>query len=477
MWTVSKRLLIPFEGAGVGEADLSWGQRNIWIPIRRHHTSLPLGGIMPLAAGITVGDVASVVSFLVQRHQALRTRVQFDPDDDRQARQVLASTGEIPLEVVDSATAGDDPRSAAQEVSRRFRETEFDYPDEWPMRCAVITHQGAPTYLVMVICHLSIDGLGIRALLLDLLGQGTDRIGLTAALETAGGAGSYGGRTLGTPPLEQALWQGSTEGRRANDQALQYWERLMTSVPARRIVDGGDYQDPRYRTAVSRSDAAYLAVQAIAGRLQVRTAPVLLAAYAAAFARVGGSDPVLAQILLNNRTRPGLTDSVSPISQPGLVRIDVSGAAFDQVVRNARRETMTASRYSYYDPYGQQAVINAVGERRGEPMDVRCFFNDRRVQVGPEVITAGATPDEVAEARARTTLAWKRFDARSGEPFMANVEECPGTISWSVSFDTHYISPALVESFLREMEEVLVNAAFDPAYAVLGLERRRRSVV
>jgi hypothetical protein len=473
---MSEQILVPFEGDGAGAGELSWGQRNIWIPIRRHHTSLPLGGARKLAAGVTVNDVAAQLRLLVSRHPALRTRVEFDPVADREARQVLSPSGEIPVEIVDSGIAGHDPASAAEAVGRRYRETEFAYPKEWPLRCAIITHQDVPSYLVCVFCHMSIDGFGMRAMLMDLLRRGEDRIGMAAHLVAQGIAPPAASRGIpGTPPLEQARWQASPDGQRVSDRALRYWERLMSSVPARRIVDGADPREPRHWLATSRSRAAYLAARAIAGRLELRTTTVLFAAYAVAFARAIGSNPVLAQVMVSNRLRPGLADTVSPVTQPGLAVIDVADATFDHVVRATWQATMAASRYSYYDPYGQQALIDAMTERRGEQMEVRCFFNDARIQIGPEAIGPPPAPDELAAALDRTSLGWAPND-QADEPFFVDVENVPDTIAWSVRFDTSYVSPGRVEAFLREMESILVSAALDPACTVPRLDRRGRSV-
>jgi hypothetical protein len=468
---MSEQILVPFEGDGAGVGELTWGQRNIWIPIRRHHSSLPIGVPRKLAAGVTIGDVAAQLTLLVSRHQALRTRVEFGPAADRDARQVLSPSGELSVEIVDSGIAGHDPLRAAEAVRRRYRETEFDYPKEWPLRCAVITHQGAPSYLVTVFCHLSIDGFGVMAMLIDLLRRGEDRIGMAAHLAAQGIASSAtGGGDPGTPPLEQARWQASPAGQRVSDRALWHWERLMSSVPARRVTDGADPREPRFWIATSKSPAARLAVRAIAGRLQLRTSTVLFAAYAVAFARAIGSNPVLVQIALSNRLRPGLAGSVSVVAQMGLAVIDVADATFDQVVRDAWRATVTASRHSYYDPYGQQALIDTMAKRRAEQMEVRCYFNDRRAQIGPEAIGPPPTPDELTEALARTTLGWET--TQPSEPFFVNVENVLDTIAWSVIFDTNYMSPGRVETFLHEMESILVSAAFDPACAIPKLVHR-----
>jgi hypothetical protein len=460
---MSKRIAVPFAGEGAGVAELSWGQRNIWIPIRRHHTSLPIGGVCTLLAGVTIGDVAAELRLLMGRHQALRTRVEFDPAADRRARQVLSRSGEIPLEIVGSGVAGHDPVRAAEAVRRRYAETEFDYPNEWPVRWAVITHDGVPTHLVSVICHLSIDGFGVVAMLTGLLRRGEDRIGLTAGLSASanGGPAQQGERAL--EPLEQARWQASPAGQRVSGRALRYWERLMSSVPARRFRDGGDPRQPRHWVGTLDSPAAFLATQAVAGRLGLSSSAVLFAAYAVAFARATGSNPVLAQILLSNRFRPGLGQTVSPVTQPGLVALDVAGATFDETVVNAWRATVKSSMHAYYDPYGQQALIGAMSERHGEPMEVRCFFNDRRLQTEPEEIGPAPSREQLAEALSRSTVGWGEPTDRSDEPFMANIENVPGSVACTVNFDTHYIAPARVETFLHEMEAILLSAAFDPA--------------
>jgi hypothetical protein len=459
---MTARILVPFEGNGAGEASLTWGQRNIWIPVRRHRTSLPIGGICPLPAGVTLGDVAGQLALLAGRHQSLRTRVTFPPDEaaeyERGAAQVLAAEGEIPLEVVEGSTAGGDPAQAAEQIRRRYTGTEFDYPNEWPVRWAVVTGHGVPAYLVSMISHLSVDGFGIMAMLTDLLRRGEDKIGLAVGVEVPDG-GPAGMEP--TEPLAQARWQASPAGRRVSDRALRHWDKLMRAVPARRFAGGGAPREQRFWRVRMNSPGAHLAAQAIATRLGLSTSPVLFAAYAAAFAAVNGSNPVLAQVLLSNRFRPGLAGTVSVVVQPGLVVIDVAGLTFDAAVTSAWGAIVQASMHSYYDPYAQQDLIAAVGEQRGEPMDVRCFFNDRRMQAAPEAGPA-LSPGQLEDALARGTLAAEPSDVPD-EPFMCSIDDVPGTVAATVNVDTHYLGVDRAEDFLREMEAVLARAAFDPS--------------
>jgi|HubBroStandDraft_1064217.scaffolds.fasta_scaffold07560_2 hypothetical protein len=464
---MTTRIFVPFEGEDAGAADLTWGQRNIWIPVRRHRSSLAIGGALPLAAGVTVGDVAAQLQFLVGRHQSLRTRVEFDINADREAWQFVSASGQVPLEVVDSDSAGGDPARVAETIRRRFLDTEFDYPSEWPVRWAVVTRFGVPAYLVSIICHLVIDGFGVLAMLAQLLSQGQDRIGLTAGMESRLAALPAAGAdrsAAAAGSLEQALWQSSPAGRRVSDSALRHWERVMRGVPARRFSDGADPRAPRFWEARADSPAAYLAVQAIAARLQLGTMPVLLAAHAVGFARATGSDPVVTQVMFSNRFRPGLAGTVSCVTQPGLIAIGVAGITFDQAVTRASRVTMKAAMHSYYDPYGQQELIAMMGDQRGEQMDVRCFFNDRRMLTGSDVMTGPApSPGQLHDALGRSTLHWEEPTDQSAEPFTVNIEAATDTMIYTAIFDTHYISPARAETCLREMEAILISAAFDPA--------------
>src|SRR5215472_7464121 len=96
-------VVVPFEGEGAGVAELSWGQREIWSVMRSVGRSLYLGGARPLPAGRTADDVAGDLRFIMTRHQSLRTRLRFMADGT--PRQVVADSGEVPLEIVD---AGDE---------------------------------------------------------------------------------------------------------------------------------------------------------------------------------------------------------------------------------------------------------------------------------------------------------------------------------------------------------------------------------
>src|ERR1043165_3641684 len=97
------QISVAFEGAGAGEAPLSWGQQDIWASMGRFVEQLPLGGVTPLPAGTTVEDVAGELRDLMSRYQVLRTRLRFA--EDGSPRQVVAAAGTTVLEVADDEDA------------------------------------------------------------------------------------------------------------------------------------------------------------------------------------------------------------------------------------------------------------------------------------------------------------------------------------------------------------------------------------
>ena len=211
---LTDRVIVQFAGDGSGVGELSWGQQEIWSVMQGKANSLPMGGARALPPGQTVADVAAGLSFIMSRHQALRTRLRLGPDG--QPLQVVHASGEITLEVVDAGD--DDPAEVAAAVAAGYKARPFDYEQEWPLRMAVITHRGAATHLAEMICHIAVDAFGLAALHDDFDHRG-DRTGPVTAMQ----------------PMEQASRQRGPSGRRAHEASMRYFERLAATVPDRQF--------------------------------------------------------------------------------------------------------------------------------------------------------------------------------------------------------------------------------------------------
>ena len=451
------RISVPFEGDSSGIGELTWGQREMLRAVRLVGHWIPMGGVTPLAELMSVEDIVASVQFLMRRHQALRTRLVFDTRGG--VKQNVAAAGELVVEHYDlppDADAG----SFAQALSDRYSQDEFDEERDWPLRVGVVGRQGAVEYAVFIYNHMMVDGMGLSALLRDLFARdpATNDAPAVTALQ----------------PLELAERQGAAAARRQHDLALRHWESV-----ARVAADGesaaADPQDPPYQHLWFRSPAGLPAMDAVAARHGTDTGPILLAASAVALSRITGISPVVLLSIVNNRFRPGLADAVMQLAQRSPCLLEVEGRTFEQVVAQAQRASLRAGMYGYFDPVECDRMLERVGRERGAPVDLSCFYNDRRTPASQEAnpfapraesaLAQGAPTQDssliISSLLPRTTLRWGELLPPQDNKFFLHVNDSPDALDLLICADSHFLGPAGLESVAREIEAVLVRAAID----------------
>jgi hypothetical protein len=441
-----KRITVAFKADppdGDAVDELSWGQREIWTAMVRQEWWLPIGYARAVPAGTTVEDLVAEVRFMMSRYPTLRTTLRHEPDGS--PRQVVASSGEIDVEVVDAAD-DEDPERVADRVRQWYWDGEYDLVHGWPVWIGIVRHRGAPSHLVTVMTHLVLDAFGGMVML--------DEVASRPAEPTA------------MPPAEQVRWQSSPAGQRQNAAALRYWEKTLRTIPSRRFPHRHEPRSPRHWEGQFRSPAAQLALRVLAARTKVDASPLLLATWAIAMARVTGVNPVAVQVVVNNRFRPGLARSMSPLSQTGICSIDLAGLSVDDAVRLTARQAIAAYKHAYYNPSDVDSLVARLAEERGEEFDLACFFNDRRIDARDQDAGPPPTPEEVRAALPHTTFGWHRRRDTSFERMFTHVENVPDAMTITVAGDTHYMSPGDLEAVVRGMEAVAVEAALDPAASV-----------
>jgi hypothetical protein len=452
---------VGFRGEGAGAGELTWGQMWIWQICQRTGRTMNITVKTPLPEGAPLAEMAGLLRFLVSRHPALRTRLRFvdGPSGERHPQQVIAGSGEVPLQVADIGD-DDDPAVAAEErLASRYWLTWFDYENEFPIRMGVVRRSGMIVYVVMAFSHVMVDGNGLGVLLADL--EHLDR--------STGEATAPPG---GLNPLELARMQGSSAGRRQNERSIKYWAAQLGLLLPWRNGEKARPQEPRFAELVVYSPAMELGIRAVAARTGVNSSSVLLAAYSVAVARVFGRNPSVVQISVSNRFRPGLADMVSQVSQHVICVVDTADATFDGVVARAQKAATSAAFYGYYDPVECVRLLDEADARRGEPLDISWGLNDRRTMFEPKD-GEGDVPVEVdiAQVLPRTKMYWDRkqptFDGTlflqvDSGPVEADrqalVEGLPA-VFMEVWTDTHLFALDQVEAFARVMEAVVVEAA------------------
>jgi hypothetical protein len=437
------RITVPFKADppdGDTVDELAWGQREIWTAMVRQEWWLPIGYARAVPPGTTVDDLLEEVRFMMSRYPTLRTTLRHMPDGD--ARQVVASSGEVEVEVVDAAD-DEDPEAAAHRVRQRYWDGAYDLVHGWPVWIAIIRHRGAPTHLVTVMSHLVLDAFGGMVMLEEIVSRPDEPTAM--------------------PPLEQVRWQSSPAGQRQNAASLRYWEKALRAIPSRRFPHRHEPRSPRHWEGSFRSPAAHLALRVLAARTKVDSSPLLLATWAIAMARHSGVNPVAVQVVVNNRFRPGLARSMSPLNQTGICSIDLAGLTVDDAVRLTARQAISAYKHAYYNPADVDDLVARLAAERGEELDIACFFNDRRLDVRDRADGPPPTPEEVRAALPHTRFEWGRRQDTPFERMFTHIENVPDAMTITIAGDTQYMSPGDLEAVVRGMEAVAVEAALDPA--------------
>lgn len=441
-----ERILVPFKGSGAGIGELSWGQRAQWGGIQANDGLVrSAGGTMKLAEGTTTEQIVTLLGFIMNRHQSLRTL--FVVDETGTPRQQVHESGEITLEVHDTAE-GDDPAELAEKVRQDYENQGWSFSSGWPVRPAVIRHNGKPEHFVALYAHFVIDAYGFDALAADL-----------ANLDYATGA--HLAPPPGMQPMEQAEQQRSASARRQHDISVRYWDRHLRSVPLRQFGFTDQPQSPRWWEASFNSPAGYQALRILTQRIGTHSSAVLLAAYAATLFKISGVSTSVMRMLVSNRYRPGLSTCVGPVSQAGLCVIDADGCAFDELVRRAFRSQLAAGRHAYYNPFELWELIDRIGEERGGKPELRTYYDDRRRLGAQDVVGDDPlwTPQQVRQALPDGRMRWGKRHDMPGAIVFIDVNQAPGELDYTVKVDTQRITPHQLEEFLLSYQEILVEAA------------------
>jgi hypothetical protein len=457
--TGTDRIRVPFAGPGAGTAPLTWGQKAILHDMRETGWALNLSAVRALPAATTVADVAARLGSLISRYPALRMRL--DTDESGHPRQVVHASGEITLNVVDVRDAegpGDVLRRASDLWYERLF-TRLDLYRDWPMRMTVFRHRGLAACQVWTLPEILVDVTSFNLIMEDLT------------------SGDTSDRRLGDPRAAGILDLGRRERtpalRRTSDRAMRYWESQLRHIPPLTFGEpthpegrlGGRYWHGRFS-----SPAAHLAMQAISRRTRTDSSRVLLALISTAIARVTGINPLTAKVILNNRFRPGFAGAIASLSQNSVLTLDLAGATIDEAVARARRVSLAAGMYAYYDPDQLEELIARLDAERGFPARVTCRINDRRVTTRPRTVITDAgqvTMEQISDRMPETFLSWDGTLETVPEQAFISVEDYPQTVYLQVIFDMACFTEAQVEALLYGVESVAIAAAFDPAVPTL----------
>lgn len=439
-----RAIAVAVAGAGAGEGPLTWAQADHWRGIVKTGRAATLSGAYPMPDGSTLAEQVQLLRFVASRHPALRTRLRLTADG--QARQVCSATGRVTLWVVGSRPDSW-PAAVAQQVQDLLTTKPFDYQHEFPVRMAAIMNDGQVSQLVIGYLHLAVDAGGLNALQADV-----------AARDPV--TGSPAGPVTAVQPLELAAKQASPAGQRQSAASLRHLERVLrTAEPA--LLGQPREGPPEYQAIRYRSPATALALARIVQAQRVPAPSALLALFAISLASQLGTDSVWTMVLVSNRFRPGLADSVSQLVQSSPFVLELAGCTFAEALARTQQGLLQTYKHAYYDGSRRDELIERLERERGRPIQLGCYFNDRPDEQAPSPPAEPASDDELRAALGQS--GWQDQDGPLPDvPLFVNVDHRSDALAFPVSFDTRYLDRDIVCRIVRGIELVAVSAAISP---------------
>ncbi|MGA6174811.1 condensation domain-containing protein [Streptomyces sp. NPDC012600] len=454
---------VEFGGDRTGRAPLTWGQRAIWHAIRRtapndHYFNI--GRVLPLAdrgRPATVAEAVRAVAALMERHEALRTRLELSSDGG-EAAQDLAATGTLPVTLAHAPDEAEAERTA-HVLLDRLSATRFAYASEWPVRAALVAVGDRVTHAVLVLCHLAADGHGAEVLVRDL-----------RLLVRRGSAG----RPPATTPLDLAREQHGETGRRRGAAALAHWEAGYRAAPATMFpAPVAEPRAPRFWTGRIVSPALARAVAAVATAHRVSGSTVLLTAAAVLVAAGQGHRTAAVMPIVGNRTSAAHRDLVTTLSQDGLFVLDTGTPqdtpTFTDLLPTAYRAALRAYRAAVYDPVEWDALGERLRTESGTEVHPYCCFNDMRLVERPAPPGPAPTAAGLAELRDRTVFGFPATQERVACRYCLHITEEGDALAVSLTADTVYLPPEMIRAHLYGIEELVVASASGRAPLLTGV--------
>ncbi|QKW22923.1 hypothetical protein HUT16_30975 [Kitasatospora sp. NA04385] len=367
------------------EGPLTLGQDNMIRCLRHDEPShMNKQATWTVPPGAELPACLDALRTLAERHAALRT-VFPGPADRQPERQHVRAEGEFTVRVIPLAD-GEDPAARAEAYCWDGRRRAFDLAEEFPLRFALLTRDGAPVLLAVVICHAQLDGVATGLLFQEWITLAT-------------------GGTLPAPaaptPVEVAAQEQSAAGQRRTKAALRHWQHILAEQPTSVFADDRiGPNDTLLPTLGIRSVAGAAALERAAARTGASTSAVLLACYAVLTAHRAARSTVVMAALSANRHRPGLADHVGTLAQDALLAVDTDCPDLDTLIGRTQAQALSGYWHATFDAERIWQLIEDVAVRRGARFARHVVVNDLSGTVPPEVAAARPLPP------AEPDLAW-----------------------------------------------------------------------
>lgn len=434
----AKSASVRFSGLTSATAPLTWSQFGMWTAIRKfypHDTYLNVRFHVEVPEHAVLDDVLTAVRDVVVRHEALRTRY-FEAQDGTAVQEVTGS-GEIEVPLVDEADG------TPEQLQDRLADRSFRLDAELPVRFSVVQRGGRPIWLLVVVSHLSVDGLARNQLIRELSAR-------------LGGDHEYGCGEDVLTPVSRALQENTESGIRHNERTIERWRQFADRVEVTNFAQRL-HQDrsPRWMRACMSSPALGSAVDRIADRNQVTSPAVYIALSATAVSLLSGRATSVLRCMISNRFTDAEKRYIGNISQACAFDVPVGRHTFDEVVRHAMTASIRGYAMGRYRTDELDAII--------DPTQFDAMHNDFRDSATSTRTQRLLSVQEIRELRSRTVIGPPEGLDYYDDKFHVEVRQGVDGPAPAVLMDRCFMPVSEPREILAAMEEFALSVLSDGA--------------
>ncbi|MDX2525273.1 condensation domain-containing protein [Streptomyces europaeiscabiei] len=438
-----KRRFIDFHGKGSGTYDLTWSQKQVCLWMEQaapHFANMNIGRLVQFEEGTTVAEVEAALKVLMERHEALRTRIHLDSFGAY--RQVVHHGGRLPVDILECAT-----EEEAASILADMNEIPFTAV-EWPLRVAVLVSAEKVERVALCVSHVASDGWGMEVLcreMDDLVSSNPGRNETVSCRPVI-------------QPREQADWE-KEKGDSASRRVEKFWTKHLKCFPNDRFpVPRGSAESPRFPEIVMKSRAAASAIERIAERDQVTSHTVVLGALSVLLGAISRTRRATFRLFCANRPSDASQSSLGNFYQVVPISVEVGDLPFSEVVRKTWQASMRAYLLGPGDPDRLSALEKSLSHDLGVDPDLECFINLHESRRDSSSAARGASPEVPGSTRV-----WKEggIEVWESGKFYVDVWTVSDHFMLSLWGDTTLFSSDVLSGFLSCLEHILLRAAAD----------------
>lgn len=454
MSAVSPYKRIKYSGRRAGKIPLTWSQRWLWRAVAAqapNYAHLNLAAGVEVPAGCDLEDVMAVLSFILERHETLRSR--FCVDEHGEPVQLLSAAGELSMAICEAGPS--ETASMARQLEADLTRMPFTIPEP-AVRVAVVTENGKPKWVILGVFEMALDFFGLQRVRgeLELLLRSRPEGETQPALAEV------------SHPLDRVKYEQSPEGLTYSEKAVMRWRREVERFPRTALPPRRTPETLRFQECTMRSKAAAVAVSTLSRAYKVSPGAVVLAHACTLLGNISENSRLGFLLFSHNRFSDDAVHHSGRLAQSVPVSVELSGVKPGDLARAAHRAAVRSAMLCECDPDAVTEMLRDFADRNGFEVDISCAFNFPFSENEDSVWQSGKPQDarslDVREYLPETKFSPLRQFESEDMRFYLTAFEVFDEISVSLRVDTEVLSSDEIVGFLRSLEGALIDSYLNP---------------